>query len=66
MSDQIVMPAARIDEHGNRRDMDSPYEQGIYYFVIGLYRSQNPFRRNDKFNRRRFDQGYNDAKAGRA
>lgn len=56
----VAIPSKRIDEHGNERSLDSPYELGVYCSVIGLYRSDNPFRRDDKFNRRRWLQGYND------
>ncbi len=62
----LPMPAARIDADGNKRTMDSPYEQGVYFFVVGLSRSDNPFELSDAFNRRRFDQGYTDASEGRA
>lgn len=65
MSEKVIMPAARIDRDGNPRDMGSTYEQGIYYSVIGLHLSQNPYPRNDKFNRRRFEQGFKDHKNGR-
>lgn len=62
----VILPSKRIDEHGNERSMDLPYELGVYYGVIGLYRSDNPYRRDDKFNRRRWLQGFNDNQSGRA
>ena len=58
MDDKPVMPAARVDADGSHRDMDSPFEQGVYYAVIGLRLSDNPFPRNQKFMRRRFEQGF--------
>ncbi len=62
---EIIQPNKRIDSDGNERDMDSPYEQGIYFSVIGASILENPFGHDEEFNRRRFIQGFNDHQQGK-
>lgn len=64
-SDEVLQPTYRIAPDGSRRSLDSPYEQGLYFGTIGLYRSGNPHPRDDKLNRRLWEKGFNDAVRGR-
>lgn len=55
---EVVHANARIDEDGNVRNVDNPYEEGIYCAVIGLDLSDNPYSSEEEFSRRLWLRGY--------
>lgn len=60
--DDAPKPAFRIDHEGNRRSMDTPYEQGRYAWCVGDTLVDNPHDREDKMNRRLWEKGFNEAR----
>lgn len=60
MSD-LPMPSAGRNPNGDPINMESPYEQGFYFGLVGIGPEENPFARKDKLNFRLWLKGWAEA-----